>query len=252
MIPEYLVGAAACGLAGLLFYLLGYRRSAGRYDIIREVPTIAARDIPGLGAAMVEVKGRAVAEQPLISDLARLPCVAFNCRVTEHWTTTRTEQDSQGKTRTVTEHHSATRYSNEGMISFSIRDDSGEVPVNPQGASFEMLDGLALRGVSGPLADSPAAGVRPHHWNGRLSYDEQVFPQGQQAYVLGQVSEKHVIIKPQIVDRPFVISWRSEESLIRRALWGKRIYGILAAAFFLAAFILAGIGAEIIAPPTGI
>jgi len=125
MMPGYLVAAAVAGLLTILTYALGYRRSARRYDIIVEVPTVQARDVPGLGAAMVEVKGRALVDEPLTSDLARLPCVAFDCQVTEHWTTTRTKRDSKGHTRIVTEHHSETRYANSGRISFQVEDDSG-------------------------------------------------------------------------------------------------------------------------------
>jgi hypothetical protein len=78
-----------CWLVSALIYFLGYRRIAHRFDIISEVPTVQARDIPGLGAAMVEVKGLIRCPRPLTSDLARVPCVAFEASVTEHWTTTR-------------------------------------------------------------------------------------------------------------------------------------------------------------------
>lgn len=246
MIPGYLVAAAVAGLLTILTYTLGYRRSARRYDIIVEVPTVQARDVPGLGAAMVEVKGRALVDEPLTSDLARLPCVAFDCRVTEHWTTTRTERDSKGHTRTVTEHHSETRYANSGRISFQVEDDSGRVTVQPDGASIDMLDGLALADIRKPLPDSPAYGLCPHHLGGHLSYHEQIFPVGQQAYVLGQVSIDHAIVCPEAVSRPFIISHHDEAVLIHRARWGKRIYGAMMFLLFAAAFILLGLGLGII------
>jgi len=170
---------------------------------------------------MVEVKGETRIDQPVISDLARLPCVAFECAVTEHWTTTRTERDSKGRTRTVTEHHSQTRYSNRVQASFQVRDASGEATVRPEGASVDMLDGMDLAGIREPLPESPAYGIHPHHIGGHLSYREEVLPVGQHIYVLGQVDRDHAIARPEGVKRPFIISYRSEESLMKRALWGK-------------------------------
>ncbi len=242
--PPLVILGTACWLLCLLVYVLGYRRAARRCDAIRDVPTIAARDIPGLGAAMVEVKGVVEAEAPLISDLALIPCVMFESSVTEHWTTTRVERDSKGNTRTVTEHHSRTLYSNDGMIDFEVRDDSGAVTVRPAGAEIDWLDGMA--GLDEPLPESPAYGIRPTHLNGRLSYSEAVLPIGQRVYVLGQVDEDHSIRKPSVVRRPFIISHRSEESLRKRAQWGKRIHGMLLVALFIGGAVLLASGFGVI------
>jgi hypothetical protein len=235
---------AACWLLSLLAYFLGYRRSARRYDAIVEVPTVAAKDIPGLGADMVEVKGVAQAGTPLVSDLARVPCVIFQSSVTEHWTTTRTEHDSKGNTRTVTEHHSETRYANEGQIDFHIRDGSGDATVHPDGAEKDLLDSMA--DLDGPLPESPAYGISPHHFGGRLSYSEAVMPVGQQVYVLGQVSDDNVIQRPEVVDRPFIISYRTEDALRNRAAWGKRVWGPLASLLFIVGVVLLGAGLGIV------
>ncbi len=235
-------GGVACAFLGLACYVWGYRRSALRYDIIREVPTVAAKDIPGLGAAMVELKGSVRSDRPLVSDLARVLCVAFECRVTEHWTTTRIEHDKDGKSRTVTEHHSETRYANEARIAFEIRDESGRVVVHPEGASMDMLDGMDLAGIDAPGSDSPAFGISTKHLGGSLSYSESVFPVDRHAYVLGQVSENHEIVLPTVVDRPFVISHRSEENLLERAKWGMRLWCVAMVVLTAAAIVLLGLG----------
>lgn len=235
-----LLAGCACLLVALLTYLLGYRRSARRYEAIVQVPTIAARDLPGLGASLVEVKGLAEADVPLISDLARIRCVAFTSRVTEHWTTTRIEHDSKGRPRTVIQHHSETRYANEGRIEFRVRDATGAAVVRPTGAEIEMCDVACVR--DGPRPDSPAAGLVPRHFGGRLRYEEAVFPTGSQTYVLGEVGPDHAIVRPTVLDRPFLISYRSEETLRRRAAWGCRVFGILTVLFVLAGFVLLGIG----------
>ncbi len=214
-----------CWLAAAIVYFVAYRGAAHRYAIISEVPTVAARDIPGLGGAMVEVKGVARCERPVLSDLARASCVAFDCSVTEHWTTTRTVRDSKGNTRTVTDHHSQTRYSNDVRIPFRAEDESGAVLVEPAGAAIDMLDSMG--GLSEPLPDSPAYHITPTHFGGRLSYAESILPVDQQVYILGQVGEENQITQPTGCDRPYIISYRSEENLLNRARWGKRVYMIL-------------------------
>jgi hypothetical protein len=231
-----MLGGAACLLSATLAFWFGYRRCARRYDAITTVPHIATKDIPGLGAAMVDLCGRACVDKPLLSDLARMPCVAFQCGITERWTTTRTERDSEGKTRTVTEHHSETRYSNHGRVDFQLRDESGSVTIRPDGASIDMLDSLG--DLHGPVADSPAYGISPRHFGGSLDYSEAVLPVGQQVYVLGQVSEEHAIQQPGDTDQPFIISYRREEDLVRSALWGKRIGAIAALALLIAGLVL--------------
>lgn len=222
-IPFILAGGGSL-LAALFTYCVGYRRCAQRYETIRAVPSIATRDIPGLGAAMVEVNGHAQADVPLVSDLARVPCVAFTCSVTEHWTTTRTERDSNGKTRTVTEHHSSTRYSNDRRTDFELRDDTGEVLIRPEGASIDLLD--TMGGLDGPMPGSPACDITPRHFNGHLHYSESALPVGQRLYILGQVGEDHAIQAPAGFDRPYIISHRSEAELCRSARIGKWVAGI--------------------------
>lgn len=229
---QLILAGAACLIGAVLAFCLGYRRCARRYDAITTVPRIGTRDIPGLGAALVEISGEVRADAPLLSDLARVPCVVFKCSVTEHWTTTHIERDSKGNTRTVTRHHSETRYSNEGQIDFRVHDATGHVVVRPKGASMDLLDSLA--DLDGPVPESPAYGIVPHHFGGRLSYDESLLPVGQEVYVLGQVGEDHAIQQPMDFDRPFIISYRTEEQLIRSALWGKR-FGAAAALVLLVA-----------------
>lgn len=80
------------------------------------------------------------------------------------------------------------------------------------------------------MPGSPACGVRAHHWNGRLTYEESALPVETDVYVLASVSERHTLVKSTTLGDPFIISHRSEEELIRRARWGKRIFGFLMAA----------------------
>lgn len=230
-----------CWLVAGLTFFVGYRRAARRYDIISEVPGVACRDVPGLGGAMVEVNGTVRCATPVVSDLARVTCVAFVCSVTEHWTTTRTERDSKGNTRTVTEHHSETRYSNDIRVSFDVCDESGSVRVEPEAASIDLLD--SMDGLDGPRPDSPAYDITPHHFGGRLRYSESVLPVEQRVYVLGQVGAENQITQPDC-DRPYIISYRSEESLLSAARWEKRIYAAVSFVLFVGGCVALIVGTQ--------
>jgi hypothetical protein len=215
---------AGCGMLVIsIACLWGFLYYAKRLRLILQTPTIDCKDLPGLGASIAEVKGAVEAEMPLTSDLCAVPCVAFTSTITEHWTTTRTATDSKGNSRTVTDHHTAVRYHNDARIDFDVRDGSGIARIEVDGADFELIDQAA-----GPAShQSPAFGVCPTHWNGHLTYAESLLPIASSIYVLGQVTERHTLGKPVNVDSPFLISARSEESIVKSARWGKRICGTL-------------------------
>ncbi len=50
------------------------------------------------------------------------------------------------------------------------------------------------------------------------------------------------IAKPELVKRPFIISWRSEEKLLNSARWGRRIWGGFLALLLAAGFVVLAIG----------
>lgn len=241
---EHLIVGGLAILLGVLSYVLGYRHSAARYDLIREVPTLQAKDVPGLGAATVEVKGITKVESPLISDLARVACVAFHSRVTEHWTTTHVVSDGKGRTRVTTQSHTETRHEEARTIPFEVHDDSGCVTVRPDGAEMELIDGMEMSGLSEPGLGSIAADIQPRHFGGRLTYSDQVLPVELQVYVLGHVTEDHAIAAAAVGNRPFLISYRTEDQLLKRARWGKWGYGVLTLLLLATAVVAFSIGAS--------
>lgn len=228
------VGAGAMVVSAPLFWWS--RRSARRLLTIQETPTIACRDLPGLGAVTVEVVGAARADQPLIADLSGKQCVAFSSSIVEHWTTRHTERDSKGRKRTVTRHHSAVRYSNEKRQPFDVVDASGAARVEPDGAEIDLISGDAGPAYSG----SPAFGITARHWNGRLAYHEALLPVETEVYVLASVSERHTLVKPTTLGDPFIISHRSEDSLLSGARWSWRIATGLAVLLFVGGAVLIG------------
>jgi hypothetical protein len=105
-----------------------------------------------------------------------------------------------------------------------------------------MLDSLG--GWNEPSPESPAYDISPRHFGGRLRYAETVLPIDHEVYVLGQVGAENQIVQPAGCDRPYLITHRTEESLLNRARWGKRIYGALVAVLFVGGMVVLGIGSQ--------
>ena len=230
-------GIAFVPIAGLLFW--GSRRSARRLHTMLETPTLACRDLPGLGASTVEVCGRAASDAPMKADLSGNDCVAFRSTIIEHWTTVETVRDSKGHSRRVTRHHSAVRYHNDRREAFDVVDESGTARVEPEGAEMELMtcDGCP------PWPGSPACGISPQRLGGRLTYQEAMIPIGQPLYVLACVSDRHTLVKPETLGEPFLISYRTEKQLISGSRWAVRLMTGIAALLFVAGAALIGYGA---------
>src|SRR5579864_9561044 len=94
-------GIPVLGLGlGLLFFFLAIR-AGRRQRLIDDLPTSKTT---GVFIGLVELKGTAEAERPLVSFLAEESCVHFSWHVDEHWsrTVTETYTDSEGRTQTRT------------------------------------------------------------------------------------------------------------------------------------------------------
>src|SRR5271169_6789859 len=90
-------------LGGLLAWLVIFLalRAGRRHRLVSDLPTSKTT---GVFMGLVELKGTAEAEQPLISFLAEQSCVYYQWHVKEHWsrTVTETYTDSQGRAQTRT------------------------------------------------------------------------------------------------------------------------------------------------------
>ena len=88
------------GLLGLVLFFLALR-AGRRQRLLSDLPTSKTT---GVFIGLVELKGTAEAEQPLVSFLAEASCVYFQWHVDEHWsrTVTETYTDSEGRTQTRT------------------------------------------------------------------------------------------------------------------------------------------------------
>jgi hypothetical protein len=220
-----IAGGAALSLLCLFFAF----RLRGRERLLAMLPTVKTQ---GVFIGFVEIKGTAESRRPLRSFLAEEPCVHYTWSVEEHWsrTVTETYTDSEGKTRTRTRHESGWTTVADGgeMIPFYLRDDTGVIRVDPQGAKIEPV-GLFEQevGEGHPLyyQKGPPDAISNSDYLRR--FVEQGLPIGVPLYVVGQSRERRDVVAPEIAHDPkapmFLITTRSEkavESGLGWSSWG--------------------------------
>jgi hypothetical protein len=207
------------------------------------LPTVKSQ---GVFIGFVELKGTADSRRPLTGWLSGQKCVHYRWSVEEHWSHTYTEtyKDNEGRTRTRTVHESGWKTVADGgeMIRFYLRDDTGVIRVDPQGAKIEPVvtfedecdDGDPLYYEKGPR-DAVL------HSDYRRRFVEHGIPLGLALYVVGQSRERDDIVAPEIADDPkapmFLITCRSEKDISSGMSWSS--WGL---AFLALILLAAGVG----------
>lgn len=243
-----IVGAS---LSPLLIWLsLRLRR---RQRLLADLPTSKA---DGVFIGLAELKGTAEAEAPLRSFLAEAACVHYAYEVQEHWsrTVTETYTDSKGQSRTRTRHESGWTTVAQGgeTQAFYLRDETGVIRIQPQGAAIEpvtLFDETVPRGHALYYAKAPGHSVA--HSDHRRRFVETGIPLHQPLFVVGQARERTDVVAAEIAKSPdaplFLISTRTEQKVQRGAAgwsWFCWVLGLIAAT--------AGVGillAPLVPPP---
>ena len=178
---------------------------------------------PGGFSQLAEVRGRAVATEPLRSELAQKPCVWYRARVEEEYEETVTEESADGSRRTSTRRATETISDTTRSISFEIEDESGRISVDPKGAK---IDGEVVMERQEPFRGShdeiSFGGITFHPTKGRTilghRYREEAIPVGAEVYVIGdacdRVDDTLCIREPNEASRPFIVSTRSEKEIV--------------------------------------
>jgi hypothetical protein len=190
----------------------------------------------GVFIGLVEVKGTAEAERPLVSYLAQQPCVCYSWSVQEHWsrTVTETYTDREGKTHTRTRRESGTTTVASGgeQTSFYLKDDLGVVLVRPEGAKIEPVMIFAKTcDRSDPLyyAKGPAEAVAGS--DHRRQFTETAIPLHAPLYIMGQARQREDVVAAEVAHDPkcpiFLISCRSEKQISRDLGIGYWAWGIV-------------------------
>lgn len=210
-------------------------RAQRRWRLVQDLPTSKTT---GVFIGLVELKGTAEAQQPLISYLAETPCVFYQWSIEEHWSRTETETytDDKGRTQTRVVHKSG--WTNVGtggeQLPFYLQDDCGFILVRPEQAQIEPLAEFDEScGPSDPLyyGKGPAGAVADSDFRRRFS--EKSIPLHTPLYVVGQARERQDIVAPEVAADPpakmFLISTRTEKAVaagLHGQFWGLGLLGL--------------------------
>jgi hypothetical protein len=228
------------GLALAVFSLFASLRACRRKRLIDNLPTSKTH---GVFIGLVELKGTAQCEQPLVSYLAGTPCVYYSYDIEERWSrlVTETESDGKGGTRTVTRRESGWTSVASEVVStpFYVQDETGHLLVRPEGARIEAL-GVFDQTCStfDPLyyGKGPAGGIMDSDHVRRFT--EKAIPLQAPLFIVGQARERQDIVAPEIAADPkaseYLISVRSQEQVSSGLGWQIWLF------FFLGAIVAPG------------
>jgi hypothetical protein len=231
------------GLLALLF--LGLCLVAGRRQrLVSDLPTCKTT---GVFIGLVEVKGTAEAEEPVISFLAETRCVSYRWQVDEHWSRTvvETYTDSEGRsqTRTRTESGWTTVAQDGEAIAFYLKDDRGVIRIQPEKAKIEpqtVFDHTCGPGDDLYYGKGPSRAVANSVH--RRRFVEWAIPLHAPLFVVGHARERADVVAPEIAHdsdaEMFLISTRSEDQVRRGLAWQFWLCGVFAVAVGLGGFLI--------------
>ena len=223
------------GLIVAIIALVASLHACRRKRLIDNLPTSKTQ---GVFIGLVELKGTAECEQPLVSHLAGATCVYYSYAIEERWSrlVTVTESDGRGGTREVERRESGWTQVDARTEStpFYLRDDTGNVLVRPDGARIEAV-AVFDRECSAwdPLyyEKGPAGGIMDS--DGVRRFTESAIPVQSQMFVVGQARERADIVAPEIAADPnaseFLVSVRSAEEISSGLGWQIWLFALLGA-----------------------
>lgn len=188
----------------------------------------------GIGSynEIVEMSGVAITDNPLEAEHSQKPVVYCSAQVVREYEVQVERRDSNGNTSWSTERRSETVSNNTSYVPFYLKDSTGEILVDMEGAeaiaqqTFDRFEQNAPAGYSFS-SDSNTIGYR---------YKEKSIPLNAKLYVLGEASDRKngeiAIVKPTDPKKQFIVSTKSEEELLKgiesNAQWS--FYGSIALA----------------------
>jgi hypothetical protein len=234
----------ALAALGLYFGSKSQRKKLGQME---EAQTYTAKELselaaevgkeigPGSFNQISEIKGTIECGDPLLSELSQTPCVYYSMNVTREYEETYWEQDSNGNQVQRTRRGSESVASNRRSLPFLVRDATGTILVEPDGASF-VDEKVFSQFEQGARSGSPYS-------FGRFSFDaspfmaaggrrtigfrfeESAIPVGRAVYVLGEVIDRNSrlrMAKPDQKGKSFIVSLKSEEEMKKGAQAGAK------------------------------
>lgn len=222
-----------------LFLLLALN-SGRKRRLIDDTPTSKAL---GVFIGEVQLDGQCTLRDPPVSFLAEKPCVIFRWTIDELWQRTRTKTytDEKGRLRKKTvKDYGYDRIDSGGVNGgFYLKDETGFVWVDPEGADLELLPLFhqkVRRGSSIYYDKGPRRGVRGSM--GERIFTEFGLPVGTRLFVRGRASERKDVVAPQIKQEDttdmFIITHREGKDVSRGKATGYIMWNV-------AGFVSAGV-----------
>lgn len=171
-------------------------RSMTAAEVQETAGAVAAEIGGGSWRDYVKLWGEVTVDQPLLSDQKQKPCVHYQSTVSQVYETKNDEGDLIKKSKTVS--------SNQETIQFWLRDRTGKIRVDPDGAAIETIE---IMDEFRPERSGTTLGYR---------YVESVLPVGREVLVVGAVSDltgEVIIGQPVQSDHHYIISLKNEEML---------------------------------------
>jgi hypothetical protein len=205
---------------------------------LREAARVVASEI-GSGAftELTEVKGTVRCDAPLISELAKIPCVYCKTTITRQYEESYQERDQEGRMVARTRQGSAVVANNERLTLFQLEDQTGRITVDPTDGQFT-TEKVYSRFEPGSLLDATfsvftGAGSRTSGY----TYEEWAIPVGHPLYVLGEATDASGELRMQHPGEKghyFIVSTKNEEALTARATTNSRVLQVGAVLALLA------------------
>jgi hypothetical protein len=185
---------------------------------MQNVPT---SKVKGVFIGLNELKGAARVAEPLTSYLAEEKCIWYSYKIEEEWERRETSNDGDGNSKTETKSGWTVIDDGEQRQVFHLEDDTGEIRVLPEKAKFigdRVLKDTVRRTESLYHGKGPRRVIADS--TGRRRFVEHAIRANSDLYLLGSARVREDVVEPEIaydeLDKLFLISSKSEESLTRR------------------------------------
>ena len=239
-----MAGMVLCSLEGeplglaVLVVLVGLGlslRAERKRRLMEDTPLSKAL---GVFIGEVALEGVCYLEKPLVAPLSGQPCVRYTWSVSEHWEReekeTYTDDEGRTKTRMVTCYGSDEIASGEKDGGFYLRDETGAVWVDPQGAPIEttcLFSEEASRGDA--LYYSKGSRRAVEGSTGERTFEEYGLLVGTPLFVRGRASERRDVvaaqIKPAAKTDIFIITTRTAKAVSAEWREAARFWGVVGA-----------------------